>query len=143
VRTRPLRRLAACGPTSRASADSQSAISTRTSGSSSTPYRVLPRKPCWPGPCAAIKLSSTPLSSSRRPGLARNSTMLARTRTGQRTTLPIALPGLATTAGAMTMPQAGGHDAELLNERQHVRHAPVLADQASTVEPHDVDQLHI
>src|SRR5215472_13534673 len=60
---------------SRASADSQSAISTRTSGSSTTLYRVLPRNPSWPGPCVAIRLSSTPLSSSRRPGLACSSTI--------------------------------------------------------------------
>src|SRR5262249_46328541 len=38
---------ASCIWASRASADSQSAISNRTSGSSSTPYRVLPRNPSW------------------------------------------------------------------------------------------------
>ena len=38
---------------------------------------------------------------------------------------------------------AGGHDAELLHERQHVRDTPVLADQARAVEPHDVDELHV
>ena len=39
--------------------------------------------------------------------------------------------------------RAGGHDAELLHERQHVGNAPVLADQAVTVEPHNVDELHV
>src|SRR5690349_10664558 len=110
---------------SRASADSQSAISTRTSGSASTPYRVLPRKPSWPGPCVAIRPSSTCLSSSRRPGLACSSTI----------TLMAIWSGLCR--------RAGGHDAELLHQRQHVRDTPVLTHQAGTVEPHDVDELHV
>jgi hypothetical protein len=41
----------------------------------------------------------------------------------------------------MPVPQASRYDTGLLHERQHVRDAWVLADQAGVVEPHDVDEL--
>jgi hypothetical protein len=42
----------------------------------------------------------------------------------------------------MTTREGQRHDAELLKERQYVRDAPVLANEAPTVEPDDVDELH-
>src|SRR5262249_1773219 len=59
-----------------ASADSQSAISTSRSGSSSTAYSALPNEPFSfrLGPISAISVSKRRLSSSRLPGLVLSST---------------------------------------------------------------------